>query len=68
MWTAALWAGAAGLAADLYVAAPLSRHLPLPVIAEALLVAGVFGAVYLAAGYVLRVPEVTATIGRFIKR
>jgi putative peptidoglycan lipid II flippase len=68
MWTAALWAGAAGLAADLYVAAPLSRHLPLPVIAEAVLVAGVFGTVYLAAGYVLRVPEVTATIGRFIKR
>ena len=68
MWTAALWAGAAGLAADMYVAAPLSRHLPLPVISEALLVGGVFGVMYFAAGYVLRVPEVTATMGRFIKR
>jgi putative peptidoglycan lipid II flippase len=67
MWTAALWAGAAGLAADLYLGG-LVRRLPFPVIAEAILVAGIFGVVYFAAGYVLRLPEVTATLGRFIKR
>ncbi|HEY0159323.1 MAG TPA: murein biosynthesis integral membrane protein MurJ [Thermoanaerobaculia bacterium] len=67
MWTAALWAGAAGLAADIYLG-PLARRLPLPLIAEAILVAGVFGVVYFGAGYVLRLPEVTATLARFLKR
>ncbi|HEX8618041.1 MAG TPA: murein biosynthesis integral membrane protein MurJ [Thermoanaerobaculia bacterium] len=68
MWTAALWGGAAGLAMDYFIARRVASHLPLSFVVEAMLVAGVFGAVYFAAGYLLRLPEVTATLGRFIKR
>ncbi|HYO75269.1 MAG TPA: murein biosynthesis integral membrane protein MurJ [Thermoanaerobaculia bacterium] len=68
VWTAALWGGAAGLAADLYIAQWLVPYLPLPLIAHALIVAGAFGVAYFAAGYVLRLPEVTATLSRVFKR
>ena len=68
IWTAALWGGATGLAVHLYVAGAIARLLPFPLIVHAALVGGAFGVMYLAAGYVMRVPEVTATLGRFLKR
>jgi putative peptidoglycan lipid II flippase len=68
MWTAALWGGAIGLAMDQFIARRVASHLPLSFVVEAILVAGAFGAAYFAAGYVMRLPEVTATLGRFIKR
>ncbi len=67
MWTAALWGGALGLAMDQFIARRIASHLPLTNVVEAVLVAGAFGAGYFAAGYLLRVPEVTATLGRFIR-
>lgn len=68
IWTAALWGGAAGLAMDEFIARAVAARLPFSFIVEALLVAGAFGVAYFAAGYLMRLPEVTATLGRFLKR
>jgi putative peptidoglycan lipid II flippase len=66
LWASAILAGAAAVATDLFVARRIS--LPLERISEAMLVAGVFGVVYFAAGFLLGVPEVRATLGRFVRR
>jgi putative peptidoglycan lipid II flippase len=68
LWTAALAAGGAALAFHLLLAPRLVARLPLRQIAEAILVCGLFGVVYFAAAYLLGVPEVRATLGRFVKR
>ena len=68
LWTAALWAGAAALALELFVMRDLAPRLPLPRISEAILVAGVFGVIYFIAGFLLGVPEVRATLGRFLRK
>ena len=67
LWTAALWAGAAALAVDLFVMRDLAPRLPLRHISEAIAVSGVFGVVYFVAGFILGVPEVKATLRRFVK-
>lgn len=66
LWIAAIAAGVAAAAADHYVIRDLAPRLPLRTIVEALLAAGVFGVIYFAVAFVLRVPEVRATLGRFV--
>lgn len=63
LWTAALLAGLAALVIDY-----LDLRLPLQKFAEALIACGVFGAVYFGVAFAFGVPEVRATLGRFIKR
>lgn len=63
LWLAAIVAGLAALAVDL-----LEVRLPLAKYAEALVACGVFGVVYFAVAFGLGVPEVRATIGRFVRR
>jgi len=65
LWIAALLAGFVSLAIDVLFAR--RWVMPLRTIVEALAVCAVFGVVYFAAGFVMRVPEVRATIGRFRK-
>ena len=59
LWVAAGAAGVAGLAIDL-----LDLRLPLQKYAEALVVCGMFGVVYFAVAFALRVPEVRSTLSR----
>lgn len=63
LWVAALLAGLAALAIDL-----ADINLPLQKYSEAILACGVFGVVYFGVGFALKVPEVRATIGRFVRR
>lgn len=65
LWLAAIGAGATAAALDAFAIRDLAARLPLRYIAEAILVSGVFGIVYFAAAFALRVPEVTATLSRF---
>ena len=62
LWGAALLGGIAGVFAERFV--PNSVHN----ILEAIAVVAAFGIVYFAAGFVLGIPEVRATLGRFIRR
>lgn len=66
--TAASCAGAVALAVDFHVAGRVVAGLPFPNIVEAVLVCGAFGIVYFAVAFVLRVPEVRGTFGRFVRR
>jgi putative peptidoglycan lipid II flippase len=61
LWTAALIAGFGALTAHLF----LFRVIP---VIQAILVAGIFGILYFAAAFALRVPEVRATLSRFTSR
>lgn len=63
LWIAAIAAGIAALAIDL-----VDLRLPLQKFAEAILACGVFGVVYFGVGFALGVPEVRATLGRFVRR
>jgi len=63
LWAAAVLAGLAALAAD-----RLEVRLPLAKLAEAIIACGVFGVVYFGVAFMLGVPEVRATLGRFTKR
>ena len=65
LWIAAIIAGAAAFTFDLYVAHALTSRLPLARVFEAALVAGLFGAIYFGAAFLLRVPEVRSTLARF---
>ena len=67
LWISALAGAAAGLGTDMLVH-PHMRGLPVPHILEAIIVAGVFGAVYFVVGMLLGVPEARATLGRFLLR
>jgi putative peptidoglycan lipid II flippase len=62
---AKLWIGAI---AGGVAAAAVERVLALHPILEAMVLCATFGAVYFAVGFVLRVPEVTATLSRFTRR
>jgi putative peptidoglycan lipid II flippase len=66
LWIAALLAGIASLAADIYFAGPVATHLPLARISEAIMVMAVFGIVYFGVGFLLGISEVRATLGRFL--
>lgn len=68
LWIAAICAGAAALAADIFILRDLSQRLPFHTINEAIFVAGVFGVVYFAVAFALGVSEVRATLQRFTKR
>lgn len=63
LWVAAILAGLAALAVDL-----ANLRLPLQALSEAILACGVFGIVYFGVAFVLRVPEVQATLSRFVRR
>jgi putative peptidoglycan lipid II flippase len=63
LWIAALLAGGAAVAIDLF-----DLRLPLAKFAEAVLACGVFGVVYFAVAFALGVPEVRATLSRFVRR
>jgi len=67
LWIAALIAAVAGIAVDIY-AGGIARRLPMPHISEAIVVAGVFGAVYFVVAMLVGVPEARATLSRFRKR
>jgi len=61
VWVAAIVAGVVGFVCDRFVES-------LPAIPEALIVATIFGVVYFAVGFILGIPEVKATLGRFRRR
>ena len=63
LWIAAVAAGLAALAIDF-----LELRLPLRKFAEAIIACGVFGVVYFGVAFALGVPEVRATLGRFVRR
>ena len=63
LWIAAILAGLAALAID-----RLDLRLPLQRIAEAIAACAVFGVVYFGVAFALGVPEVRATLSRFVRR
>ncbi|MGZ4810709.1 MAG: murein biosynthesis integral membrane protein MurJ [Thermoanaerobaculia bacterium] len=67
LWISALAGAIAGVVLDIYAGAAI-RRLPMPHISEAIVVAGVFGAVYFAMAMIVGVPEARATLSRFKKR
>ena len=67
LWTAAILAGAAGAALYHLVIPRIPLPPLIPHVRDAILVCGVFGAVYFAAAMLMRVDEARATLGRFIK-
>lgn len=66
LWLAALAAGIGAAAADHFLLRDLAARLPLRYIVEAVLACGVFGLIYFAVAFVLRIAEVRATLGRFV--
>jgi putative peptidoglycan lipid II flippase len=64
LWIAALAGSGVALAFARWILPSFAHHLPLRHIAEAALVAGVFGAVYFVVAIVAGVPEAKATLGR----
>ena len=64
LWASAIIAAAVAIAFDLFVARRIAQYLPLHHIAEAILVAGVFGVVYFAGAIISGVPEAKATLSR----
>ncbi|HEX9984741.1 MAG TPA: murein biosynthesis integral membrane protein MurJ [Thermoanaerobaculia bacterium] len=68
LWAAALAAAVAALTFDYYFAHQFSRALPMKNVVEAFLVCGLFGVIYFAAGFALKVPEVRATLGRLTRK
>jgi putative peptidoglycan lipid II flippase len=64
LWSSAIIGATAAIAFDLLFAHRIAEHLPLRHIAEALLVAGVFGVVYFAAAIASEIPEAKATLSR----
>jgi putative peptidoglycan lipid II flippase len=63
LWGAALLAGAAAVAIDW-----LNIRLPLQKLTEAIVACGVFGVVYFGVAFAFGVPEVRATLSRFVRR
>src|SRR5258708_24010536 len=64
LWASAIIAAAVAIAFDLFVARRIAQYLPLHHIAEAILVAGVFGVVYFAGAIISGVPEAKAPLSR----
>ena len=65
LWTAAILAGVTAFVADRYFVHDLTARLPLAAILDAIVVSGIFGAVYFGVAAVLGVPEVGALVARF---
>jgi putative peptidoglycan lipid II flippase len=68
LWGAAIAAGIVAAFLDAAFLRDLAGRLPLRHIVEAVLVCGLFGVLYFAAAFALRVDEVRATLGRFVRR
>lgn len=68
LWVAAIAGGAAAFVVRPLVVPWIAANLPFPTINAAIFVSLVFGIVYFAVGFVLRVAEVRATLGRFLRR
>ncbi len=68
LWASAVIAGAAAVAFDAFAGQRLALHLPLHHIAEAVMVAGVFGVVYFTVAMLGDIPEARATLSRFVRR
>ncbi|HEY0372954.1 MAG TPA: murein biosynthesis integral membrane protein MurJ [Thermoanaerobaculia bacterium] len=68
LWLAAIIAGVSSVVVDRYLVHGLVRGWPLAVVVEAMLVCGFFGVVYFAGAFLLGIPEVRSTLGRFVKR
>lgn len=68
LWASAVIAAAVSVGFDLFAGRRLASHLPLHHIAEAGMVAGVFGVVYFAVAMLGDVPEAKATLSRFRRR
>ena len=64
LWSSAIIGAAAAIAFDLFLGHRIALHLPLHHIAEAVLVAGVFGVVYFGAAIASEIPEAKATLSR----
>jgi putative peptidoglycan lipid II flippase len=65
LWVAALLSGIVAIACDQTFARALSANLPFHRIAEAAIVAGIFGAVYFATTIMMRIPEARSALARF---
>ena len=68
LWIAAIVAGVAAAASDHFVLHDFIANLPLPLILEAIVAAGIFGVLYFGIAAALGVPEVRATLSRFVRR
>jgi putative peptidoglycan lipid II flippase len=68
VWLSALAAAASAVAFGRFLVPRFAAHLPFRHIAEAGLLAGVFGVVYFGVGIAAGVPEARATLGRFRRR
>jgi putative peptidoglycan lipid II flippase len=68
LWLSALAGGVVAVLVHLSFARPIAARLPLTNIVEAILVSLAFGIVYFGVAFVLGVPEVRATLGRFTRR
>ncbi len=68
LWSSAIIGAAAAIAFDLFLAHRIAQHLPAHHIAEALLVAGVFGVVYFGAAIASEIPEAKATLSRLKRK
>ncbi len=70
LWIAAISAGVAGAAFNIYVTPGLGAHLPhiLPHIRDGAIVCLVFGFIYFGFTMILGVPEARATLSRFKRR
>ncbi len=65
LWSAAILAGVLSVIADRWFVRDLIHRIPFATIAEAIVIAGLFGVVYFAAGALLGVHEVRAFVSRF---
>lgn len=65
LWVSAIAAAAAAVGFDLMAARGVAAHMPFRHISEAILVAGMFGVIYVGSSMLLGVPEARATLSRF---
>lgn len=68
LWVSAIAAAAVAVGFDLMAARGIAAHMPFRHISEAILVAGIFGVIYLGSSMLLGVPEARATLSRFTKK
>ncbi|MEO8380631.1 MAG: murein biosynthesis integral membrane protein MurJ [Acidobacteriota bacterium] len=68
LWVAALLSGALAAVANHFLLHTFADRLPFHHVAEAILVAGLFGVIYLAATIALRIPESRSLMARFSRR
>ena len=68
LWIAALSAGVAGAALNMFVLPRIPLPAIFPHVRDGIITCGVFGIIYFAVALVLAVPEARATMQRFIRR